>query len=117
MVDTDERNIFQKASDATGTIVTPANAIDAVAFVIALDGIKQHDTWSGIVKSGAGYAADAIDGKVARATKTQSDLGEAIDAGGDKIKLVYALAQIWKTKRAPRSLLTAVPFRIRPMRL
>jgi phosphatidylglycerophosphate synthase len=103
-----EKNVFQRISDATNTIVTPANVLDAAAFAVAVDGIRRHDTWSGIAKSGAGYIADMLDGKIARATGTQSPLGEAIDAGGDKLKLAFALTSLWRSERVPRPLLAAV---------
>ena len=51
---------------------------------------------------------DVVDGRVARSTKTQSPLGEAIDAAGDKVKLAIALYKIWALDLAPKSLLSAV---------
>lgn len=103
-----ERNIFQKISDATYTVVTPANVMDAWAFVRGIQGIAEHDTWKGIGKSAVGYLTDLVDGPTARITGTPSRLGEIIDATGDKIKMAYALRKIWQTDRAPKSLLTAV---------
>ncbi|MBP9738971.1 CDP-alcohol phosphatidyltransferase family protein [Candidatus Saccharibacteria bacterium] len=103
-----ELNNWQKISEATGTIVTPANAIDLLGFAGAKYGIDRLDSWKGIGIACASFMADFADGKVARATGTQSELGEALDAAGDKIKLAYALVKIWQLELAPKELLCAV---------
>lgn len=103
-----EQNTWQQVSDATHTVITPANAIDAVGFVGAKYGIDHLDTWPGIVIAGASFLTDMVDGKVARATGTQSELGEAIDAVGDKIKLAYALKKTYELEAAPMWLLAGV---------
>ncbi|MEO8862825.1 MAG: CDP-alcohol phosphatidyltransferase family protein, partial [Candidatus Saccharimonadales bacterium] len=102
--DESDKNTWQKISDATGTVVTPANAIDMLGFAGAKYGIDNLDSWKGIGLACASFMADAIDGKVARATGTQSELGEALDAAGDKVKLAYALVKIWQMDLAPKPL-------------
>lgn len=101
-------NIWQIISDATRTVVTPANAIDLLAFYGAKKGIDNLDSWKGIGITAASFLSDIVDGKVARATGTQSPLGEALDAAGDKVKLAYALVKIWQLDLAPKPLLTAI---------
>ncbi len=103
-----DQNVWQKISDATNTVVTPANAIDLLGFAGAKYGIDNLDSWKGIAVASASFLADVVDGKVARATGTQSELGEALDAAGDKVKLAYALVKIWQMDLAPKPLLVGV---------
>jgi phosphatidylglycerophosphate synthase len=102
------KNGWQVVAEATNYIVTPANAIDVVGFAASMYGIYNLDSWKGIIAAGSGFMTDVIDGKVARKTKTASPLGEAIDAGGDKVKLAFALLQIWRLDLAPKSLVLAI---------
>lgn len=103
-----DRNFWQVIAGATNDVVTPANALDAAAFGLSIYGLNNLDSWKGIIASASAFGADLVDGKIARATGTQSDLGEAVDAGGDKIKLAFALYQIWKLNLAPKTLIMAV---------
>lgn len=103
-----EPNAWQRVSDATGTVITPANLIDAAGFVGAKYGIDHFDSWQGIFAAAASFLSDVVDGRVARATGTASPLGEAIDAAGDKAKLAYALYKMDRLQLAPRKLLGAV---------
>lgn len=103
-----EPNVWQKVANATNDVVTPANAIDVVAMGMAFHGAPRLNTWGGIVESGAAYMADVVDGRVARATGTTSDLGAKIDPIGDKIKIAYGLWHIWRGNLASRGLMTAV---------
>lgn len=104
----EEFNRWQQLSEATGTVVTPANIIDAMGFIGAKYGIDRIDTPRGAAIVALSYGADVIDGKVARATGTESKLGEAVDAAGDKVKLAYGLVQVWRKGLASKPLLTAV---------
>lgn len=101
-------NVWQKISDATGTVVTPANLLDAAGFAGAKYGIENLDSWQGIIVAASSFLADVADGKIARATHTSSELGETVDAAGDKVKLAYALYEIHRLKLAPKALLGAV---------
>ena len=105
---TEALNIWQQWSEATGGVITPANALDAAAFIGGMYGVNNLDSWKGIVITAASFFADMADGKIARATGTESPLGEAVDAAGDKIKLAAALYQIWKLDLAPKPLLVAI---------
>lgn len=101
-------NNWQRISEATNHVVTPANAIDAVAFAGAMYGLNELDSWKGIMTTCASFMADFVDGKVARATGTQSALGEAVDVTGDKIKLAFGLYKIWKLGLAPKPLILTI---------
>ncbi|MDZ7744841.1 MAG: CDP-alcohol phosphatidyltransferase family protein [Candidatus Saccharibacteria bacterium] len=103
-----QANTFQRVANETYDIVTPANVIDGVALVGAFAGSRHLDKWGGIATCAASFAADVADGPVARGTGTQSELGEMVDATGDKIKLAFTAAAIWKHKLAPRHLISAV---------
>lgn len=104
----DHPNVWQRTSEATYTVVTPANIIDAIGFMGAKYGIDRLDTPKGAAITLLSYGADIVDGKVARATGTESKLGEAVDAVGDKIKLAYALFKIRQKDLVYPPLLAAV---------
>lgn len=99
---------LQGIAEATGNIVTPANAVDAVAFGMALHAAPRLDTWSGIAEAAIAYGADFVDGKIARATGTASEVGSKVDAVGDKIKLGWGILHIARNNQADRDLLAAV---------
>lgn len=103
-----EHNNFQQIAEATGGVVTPANAIDAGAFALAAKFVPKLDSWRGIAAVAVSYASDVVDGKVARATGTSNELGAAVDAVGDKIKTTYAAYHIAKMNLASKPLLAAV---------
>lgn len=108
LIETSQKNNWQKLSEATNSIVTPANIIDAVGFIGAKYGMDRIDTPKGALITVASYGADVIDGKIARATGTQSELGEIIDATGDKIKLGYGIYTIWQKSLADKPLLALI---------
>ena len=101
-------NVWQEVAEATNDIVTPGNVLDVVGFGASIYGLRKLDSWKGIVATATGFMTDVVDGKVARTTKTQSPLGEAVDAAGDKVKLAMALYKIWDLDLAPKLLLSAV---------
>ncbi len=108
--DIEDENIWEKIAGYTNDIATPPNALDAGAMALALYGLNvaKLDSWKGITTTGMSFVADLFDGWLARKTKTSSPLGEAVDAGGDKIKLLAALYQIYKLDLAPRSLIWSI---------
>jgi phosphatidylglycerophosphate synthase len=106
--DLTDLNNWQKIATLTNDVVTPANALDAAAFATSIYGINNLDSWKGIATACGSFIADFFYGKIARATGTQSSLGEAIDAGGDKIKLAFALYKTWQLDLAPKNLITCV---------
>jgi phosphatidylglycerophosphate synthase len=103
-----DSSVWQEIAEATNDIVTPANVLDLLGFGACIYGIGKLNSWKGIVATAAGFMTDVVDGKVARATNTQSPLGEAVDAAGDKVKLALALRTIWGLRLAPTPLLSAV---------
>lgn len=105
---TTEQNVFQKVSEATHGVVTPANAIDAAAFALAIESAPKLDTWPGIARMAISYTADLADGATARATGTVNELGAAVDAVGDKLKTAYTGYHIARKGLASPGLLTAV---------
>jgi len=104
----EELNTWQKVAHATNDVVTPANLIDVAGFATSMYGLSNIDSWRGIIAAASGLMTDVLDGKVARATGTQSPLGEAIDAGGDKVKLAYAVYKLWQLDLAPRPLIATI---------
>ena len=101
-------NAFQKVALTTKDVVAPANAVDAAAFVGAAWSAPRFDTWDGIIVGGLSYGVDAVDGALARITGTESELGAKVDAGGDKIKVIWGLINVLRNNQAPKSLLTIV---------
>lgn len=102
------RTILQEIADSTYGVVTPANALDAAAFLGAAWAAPRLATWPGIAAAVASYGADIADGKLARATGTTSRVGDLIDHIGDKPKVAFALYHIWTQRLADRRLVAAV---------
>ncbi len=101
-------NSWQEVAAKTHNIIAPANGIDAVALRLAVYAGPRLDTWKGIGAGALAYGLDAVDGRVARATKTDSELGARVDVIGDKLKIAYGLYHIWRNDQAPKLLLAAV---------
>lgn len=106
--DTEAPSLLQQVAESTHGTITPANVIDATALVGAKYGMDNFDTARGKACVIASYAADIIDGPIARRTGTQSDLGEMVDATGDKLKAAYAIFKLWQNNLADKPLLAAV---------
>lgn len=104
----EKRNIFQKVSDATGGVVTPANLLDVGAFALTVWAAPRLNTRKGVKGTAVSFVGDIVDGFVADVTGTRSDLGSAIDRVGDKVKSAITAPYIYKYRLAPRSLLGAV---------
>lgn len=102
------RNNWQRLSDATGTILTPANMLDAIGAGFAKYGCDHLSSWRGIGAATIGFMTDIADGKIARRTGTTSPLGEKVDAAGDKIKLAYGLKKVSELGLAPPLLMQAI---------
>jgi phosphatidylglycerophosphate synthase len=103
-----EQNFLQRTAEATHGIVTPANALDVVAFGLAVKYAPELDTKKGIAIVGAAFLADLADGLTARATGTVSEVGANLDPFGDKVKLGVAGYHIYKKKLASNTLLALV---------
>lgn len=83
----DEWNFWQRMAAASDGLVTPANVISTVGFLLAglgLVSLIHRDYITGFVLLVVGRLADAIDGYAADFTGTKSTFGEALDAGLDK---------------------------------
>jgi phosphatidylglycerophosphate synthase len=103
-----EEAALQRVARATHGLLTPANLLDALAFVGAKWSGPRLDTWPGLMAGMASYVTDMADGKIARATRTSSHVGELVDHVGDKPKIGYALYWIWKKELADSRLIAAV---------
>lgn len=98
------RNMWQKLAAATGGVVTPANALSLVGFVVACIGlfkIARADLWTGTILLVIGRLADAVDGITAEVTGTKSSFGESVDAGLDKVIAFIALAVLMTASIIP----------------
>src|SRR5579875_1739416 len=99
---------LQALAAKTHGVLTPANILDGAAFFGAAWAGPRFDTWPGVLVAMASYGADAVDGTLARATGTASQVGELLDHVGDKPKVGLAIYYIWKMRLADRRLLAAV---------
>lgn len=89
-----ERNNQQKLAAATLGVATIANAISIGGGYLSFKGLDQIDKGyynRGFVLLSLGLTSDFFDGSIAHATGTKSQLGEAIDAGKDKLVVRKAL--------------------------
>lgn len=86
------------------TLVTPANAITIVGFVMAICGAASLNTLTGVVLLTIGRALDVIDGPVARRT-VSSRFGAGLDALCDKLALLAVLIAAWHYAVVPLSLI------------
>jgi phosphatidylglycerophosphate synthase len=90
----DDQNFWQRLALRTRGIITPANAVTLIGLFLSVIGIMEiyagHLVF-GIVLLAVGRAFDVLDGLVAKATRTKSQVGEALDAGSDKIIAILIL--------------------------
>ncbi len=98
----------QAIAEATHDIATPSNGLSLAGFGFVMHGASRLNTWSGLIETGAGFVADIYDGKLARATGTNSDLGEKVDASLDKIKTGYFATRLLVENKAPRHLIYSI---------
>jgi phosphatidylglycerophosphate synthase len=102
-----QRNVWQRTAAKTKGYAAPANVVSVVGLLLVLEGLSvlaSGNFWRGIVLLAFGRVADVLDGYVADKTGTKSPLGEALDAGFDKIAALAALFLFMKN-----GLLPAVP--------
>lgn len=93
LVCVEDQNRWQRIAAKTNGIVTPANAVTLTGNILTFGGVvalSRGKTLLGISAIAAGRAADVLDGRVAQATGTKSPLGEAFDAGFDKVQALAA---------------------------
>ena len=88
------RNYWQNIAASTSGIITPGNVISLTGFGLVLWGlwlVYADEVGLGLVLVVAGRILDVIDGYLAEKTGPKSPLGEAVDAGIDKIEIAVAL--------------------------
>lgn len=94
LIPKEKRNVWQRIAARTKGILTPANvtSVAGAALVgLGLWRIYFDDLSLGLVLIAIGRAADILDGAVAQATGTKSNVGEALDASVDKLTIIAAL--------------------------
>ena len=106
-----DRTVWQRIAHATNGVVTPGNIMSVIGLVMVVCGLLmlvRQQYVASFLLVGIGRIADILDGAIAHATKTKSPLGEALDAGIDKIELAAAMVALFIAQLAPIWLLTAV---------
>lgn len=69
-------------------VFTIPNAITITGGVLAWRGAEKLNSTRGIALLAGGRSLDVIDGLIARLTGKTSDVGAALDAGGDKLVMI-----------------------------
>jgi cardiolipin synthase len=101
-----ERNTWQRWAAQTSGIATPGNFFSVLGIVLVglgLWAIADHSFGQGLWLLAIGRFCDIVDGTAADKSGTKSPLGEAVDAGFDKIAAfatlivfaAYAIAPWW----------------------
>lgn len=99
------RNRWQRVAAGTQGIVTLPNFLSVVGFGLVAAGlwcIVQGNVLGGTGLVAAGRLCDILDGMVAASTGTKSPLGEATDAGFDKLSAITALIVLGVEHIVPR---------------
>jgi CDP-diacylglycerol--glycerol-3-phosphate 3-phosphatidyltransferase len=94
LIPKEKRNIWQRIAAGTKGIITPANVTSVAGAALVGLGLWRvyfDDLSLGLVLIAIGRTADILDGAVAQATGTKSNVGEALDASVDKITVIAAL--------------------------
>ncbi len=86
----------------------PPTLLSLIGTAAACIGIKDPTTFKGFVAFTIGSIMDALDGKLARATGGETQLGKIVDHTGDKIKVLYTIWNMYKAGTAPRSVLGGI---------
>lgn len=92
-----KRNYWQQLAARTHGLATPGNIATILGLalvVIGLVAIERGDFVVGLVTVMFGRIADVLDGLIAARTRTKSRLGEALDAGADKIAIAGTLVVV-----------------------
>lgn len=89
-----DRSMLQRIAANSHGLITVGNIITAIGFVMVAVGflcILQAQLFVGVLLITIGRIADLLDGYVADKTQTKSPVGEAFDAGIDKLELAIAV--------------------------
>ncbi len=100
-----QRNFLQRLAAQTRGIVTIGNAITLAGFLLVIAGfigILQSHIVVGVLLIAIGRIADLADGYLADRTGTKSPIGEAFDAGIDKLELAIAIPVLLASPYANR---------------
>lgn len=99
---------WQQLAARTNGWVTPGNMISVAGLLLVLAGLlillQGHYLLSFLLVV-VGRFADLLDGIVAHKTHTKSPVGEAVDAGVDKIELLVAVVIMLALETAPAMML------------
>lgn len=88
------QNGWQRLAAHTNGVCTPGNLLTIVGFLAVLAGlflVLNHHYLAGLIIIIIGRLGDILDGMAADKTGTKSPLGEALDAGFDKLASLAAL--------------------------
>jgi phosphatidylglycerophosphate synthase len=102
---------WQRLAARSAGVVTPGNITSVLGLILVLIGLcmlLRGQTLASFLLVGFGRLADLLDGIVAHKTGTKSPIGEAVDAGIDKIELLVAVVVMVALEAAPALLLGAV---------
>lgn len=86
----------------------PPTLLSLIGTAAACIGIKDPTTFKGFIAFTIGSVMDALDGKLARATGGETQLGKIVDHTGDKIKVFCTIWNMHKAGTAPRSVLGGI---------
>ncbi len=86
----------------------PPTLLSLIGTAAACIGIKDPTTFKGFAAFTIGSVMDALDGKLARATGGETQLGKIVDHTGDKIKVLHTIWNMYKTDTAPKSVLGGI---------
>jgi len=104
-------NVWQRLAAATGGTVTPGNVLTLAGAVLVAWGLWRlagGDYLNALGLLVLGRAFDLLDGFAADKTGTKSPLGEALDAGIDKLATFVTLAVFGLAQIAPWWLIIAI---------
>lgn len=98
------RTALQRLAYATHGVITPGNLVTAAGFMLVIAGLWQlieERYVAAMILVIIGRSADILDGILADITATKSPLGEALDAGLDKLSTFLTIAVFLITAIVP----------------
>src|SRR6185295_7735986 len=96
------RKRSQSIARRTHNVITPANVLDVGLNAVAQHGISRLPKFSGLLEVLGARIGDLFDGWLAGWTGTPSELGEAIDAGGDWTQMLAVLRKNRQLRMLPK---------------
>lgn len=103
-VSEDRRNAWQRLGASTNGLLTPANVVTLLGFLLVCIGLMAtigKEYWLAVTLLLVGRWCDVLDGWLAAKTGTKSPLGELLDAGLDKVEVVLAVGVLAVTDLVP----------------